>query len=263
MNSNSLSLQGKTILLFGSTGVLGRSHVHQLVSSGADLIIADKPGSNVSELADQYNLPFFYADATNEADIRDLFSDLMKIRKTIQGAIYNVAITSEGLMSSFFDPFPSFAEYPLSLWQKTIDVNLTGAFLFARELSRIFSVQKSGSLIFVSSIYGHLGPDHEIYDGEAFNTFPGYSASKSGIIGLMKWLSTLLAKDNIRINCISPGGIYNHHTDSFKEKYSRRVPMKRMGNSDEISGSIIYLLSDSASYVTGQNLCIDGGLSSW
>ena len=93
------------------------------------------------------------------------------------------------------------------MWKKTIDVNLTGAFLFAREIGKIFKKQKYGNLINISSIYGVVAPDHSIYENEKFDSFPGYSASKFGLIGFSKWLATKWAKNNIRVNCVSPGGI--------------------------------------------------------
>ena len=108
-----------------------------------------------------------------------------------------------------------------------------------------------------------MSPDHKIYKKEKFYSYPDYSASKSGIIGFSKWLSTLWAQKEIRVNCISPGGIFNNHSKNFSKSYSKRVPMNRMGNKNEINGILHYLISDEASYCTGQNFVIDGGLSAW
>ena len=107
-----------------------------------------------------------------------------------------------------------------------------------------------------------VAPDHRIYQGQPFKSFPGYSASKSGIIGLTRWLATWWG-GKIRVNCITPGGVFNNHNDSFVKAYSDRVPMGRMANREELIGIVAYLLSDSASYVTGQNFVIDGGFTTW
>ena len=138
------------------------------------------------------------------------------------GAIYNAAVTSEALLNSG-NRFPTFEDYPLNLWQKAIDINLTGAFLFAREIGKQFKLGKAGSLINISSIYGVVGPDHRIYEGQTFSSFPAYSASKAGIIGLSKWLATWWAKDNIRVNCVTPGGVYNNHNDTFTNAYGNNM----------------------------------------
>ena len=161
------------------------------------------------------------------------------------------------------EAFAEFEDYPLDVWQKTLDVNLTGTFLVAREVGRLMKSEgKGGCMINISSIYGVVGPDHRIYDGQPFKSFPGYSASKSGVIGLTKWLATWWG-ETIRVNCVTPGGVFNGHNDQFVKAYSDRVPMGRMAKREELVGIILYLLSDSSSYVTGQNFIIDGGLTTW
>ena len=161
------------------------------------------------------------------------------------------------------DAFANFENYPIEIWQKTIDVNLTGAFVFARESGRCMKEIGGGHLINVSSIYGIVAPDHRLYNDEPFKSMPGYAASKAGIIGLTNWLSTWWAKDNIRVNCISPGGVDNNHSKGFKEKYSNKTPMGRMAEREELVGMFLFLVSDASSYCTGQNYIVDGGFTTW
>ena len=111
--------------------------------------------------------------------------------------------------------------------------------------------------------YGVVGPDHRIYEDERFKSFPGYSASKAGVIGLTRWLATWWAEDKLRVNCVSPGGVYNGQDPRFVEGYSRRTPVGRMADRHELSGIIFYLLSDASSYCTGQNFIVDGGFTAW
>ena len=108
-----------------------------------------------------------------------------------------------------------------------------------------------------------MGPDHSIYEGQSFRSLPGYSASKSGIIGLARWLATWWAEDNIRVNALSPGGVKNRQPVDFVANYSSRTPLGRMANPSDIAASLVFLLSDASSYYTGQNLIVDGGLTAW
>jgi NAD(P)-dependent dehydrogenase (short-subunit alcohol dehydrogenase family) len=255
-------IKDKRILLLGACGVLGRAHVEILIRHGAFLIIADCPGSSVITDSEALKIPGIEIDVTDELSVIEGIRSASKFYNGIDGAIFNSAITSEAL-AKIDDPLHSFENYPLQLWQKAIDVNLTGAFLFAREVGKIFKTIGGGSLINVSSIYGVVAPDHRIYDNQPFKSFPAYSASKAGIIGLTRWLSTWWAKDNIRVNCVSPGGVFNSHNDEFIKNYSNRTPMGRMANKYEITGILIYLLSNSSSYCTGQNFIVDGGLTAW
>jgi NAD(P)-dependent dehydrogenase (short-subunit alcohol dehydrogenase family) len=259
LNTN---VKGKRVLLLGACGVLGRAHARILVEHEARLIVADQPGSTVSDDAKMLGIPSIEIDAGQEASMVDGIARAAEKFGGLDGAIFNVAITSEGLADDRSD-FPNFETYPLALWQKAIDINLTGSFLFAREAGRVLKNVRGSSLINIASVYGLVGPDHRIYDGQPFKSFPAYSASKAGIIGLTRWLATWWAKDGIRVNCISPGGVYNGHDEFFAAAYGNRTPMGRMADREEITGILIYLLSDSSSYCTGQNFVIDGGLTSW
>jgi 2-deoxy-D-gluconate 3-dehydrogenase len=255
-------IKGKRVLLMGACGILGRAHARILVEHEARLIIADRPGSAVLEDAKSLGIYGVEIDAADEAMMINGVTKAAKQYDGLDGAIFNAAITSEGL-TAIGDPFHAFEDYPLVLWQKAIDVNLTGAFLFAREAGKVLKNGGGGSLISVASTYGVVGPDHRIYNGQSFQSFPAYSASKAGIIGLTRWLATWWGKDKIRVNCVSPGGVFNNHNERFTAAYGNRTPMGRMADKDEITGILIYLLSDSSRYCTGQNFVIDGGFTAW
>jgi NAD(P)-dependent dehydrogenase (short-subunit alcohol dehydrogenase family) len=259
LNTN---IKDKRVLLLGACGVLGRVHARTLVEHEAKLIIADRPGSTVLEDAKLLGIPGIEIDAADEAAMVDGIAKAAKQYDGLDGAIFNAAITSEGL-AAIGDPFHAFENYPIALWQKAIDINLTGAFLFAREAGKILKNGGGGSLINVASHYGVVGPDHRIYEGQSFQSFPAYSASKAGIIGLTRWLATWWGKDSVRVNSVSPGGVFNNHNERFAAAYGNRTPMGRMADKDEITGILIYLLSDSSRYCTGQNFVIDGGFTAW
>ncbi len=255
-------IKNKRILLLGACGVLGRAHAQLLFEQGARLIIADRPGSTVLADAQEMKVPGFEINVADESSMVAGIEQAAKQYDGLDGAVFNAAITSEALASGG-DSFPDFENYPLNLWQKAIDINLTGAFLFAREAGKILKAGGGGSLVNIASIYGVVAPDHRLYEGQPFRSFPAYSASKAGIIGLTRWLATWWAKAGIRVNCISPGGVYNGHNRQFVDAYSNRTPMGRMADREDITGMLVYLLSDSSKYCTGQNMVVDGGLTSW
>jgi len=260
--SNVFDLSGKRILLVGSTGVLGEVYARYFSENKVNAVIADRPGSGVLELAEELGLHGLEMDISIESSVRDGVKHAVSFLGGLDAAVNNAAVTFESFIGRG-DAFAEFEDYPFEVWQKTIDVNLTGAFLFAREAGKVMKESGSGHLINVSSIYGVVGPDHRIYDEQPFSSMPGYSASKAGIIGLTRWLATWWAKDNIRANCISPGGVNNNHNKQFVKKYGDRTPMGRMAERHEMLGMMLFLLSDASSYCTGQNYIVDGGLTAW
>ncbi len=258
-----VNVKDKRILLVGATGVLGRQYSKALVEEGARLIIVDREQSDVKSLAEELDCYSITMDIGDEEQVVEGVKNAAEIYGGFDGVVNNAAITGDVLqnMGAAFAPFE---EYSTELWQKTIDINLTGSFLVARESGRVMKESGlGGCLINVSSIYGVMGPDHRIYEDQSFSSFVGYSASKAGIVGLTLWLATWWAKDNIRVNCLVPGGVFNGQNDKFVEAYSNRIPLDRMATPDDMTGMLIYLLSDSSSYCTGGVYNVDGGLGAW
>lgn len=261
--SKFIPIAGKRVLLVGATGVLGRVYADALVKDGVQLAIADRRQSDVLELARELDCMGLVVDVTDETSVCDMVQQAVDALGGLDGVVSNAAATSEGL-KEHGNAFSPFENYPLNVWQQTIDVNLTGTFLVIREAGRHLLEQGSGgSIVTVSSIYGLVGPDHRIYEDQSFKSFPGYSASKAGVIGLTRWLATWWAQKGIRINCLVPGGVYNDHNESFARAYSNRTPMGRMARKEELTGMLVYLLSDASSYCTGQQFVVDGGFTAW
>jgi NAD(P)-dependent dehydrogenase (short-subunit alcohol dehydrogenase family) len=180
--------------------------------------------------------------------------------------LHNNAAAKSDDLAAFFAPFE---DYSLEQWRKIMAVNLDGAFLVAQSIGREMVEQGAGgSIIQTASIYGAVAPDQRIYEGSEYmrrsiNTPAVYSASKAGIIGLTRYLATYWASYNIRVNTLTPGGIESGQNETFVQRYSGRVPMNRMAKVTELVGALLYLASDASSYVTGQNLIVDGGLTAW
>ena len=180
--------------------------------------------------------------------------------------LHNNAASKSSNLKTFFAPFE---EYTLDQWREVTKVNIDGMFLVAQAVGKKMVEQnKGGSIIQTASVYGLLGPDPRIYEGSSYmdhtiNTPGVYSTSKAAVIGLTKYLATYWANKNIRVNCLTPGGVESGQNDIFKNKYSNRVPLGRMSQPEEMVSALLFLASDASSYVTGQNIIIDGGLSAW
>src|SRR5215475_3014018 len=255
-------LAGKRILLVGATGVLGRGYANAMVRCGARLAIADREQSDVLDFAKMIGATGVEIDVADESSVIAGVERTVAALGGLDGAVANAAATGEFLMKEG-DAFAAFEEYPLAVWQRTIDVNLTGTFLVAREAGRAMKAGGGGSLVTVSSIYGLVGPDHRIYEDQPFKSFAGYSASKAGVLGLTRWLATWWGRDGVRVNCVTPGGVYNNHDPAFAAAYANRTPMGRMADREDLIGIVLFLLSDAAAYCTGQNFVIDGGFTAW
>lgn len=274
MNNNfekfDFSVENKVVAITGSCGTLGNSYVEAFVQNNAIPLMIDRPQQKPIEraqaLSKKYNklVYGFECDLTLEENIKSVFIDIGKKFTKLDVIINNAAVTGEDLLKLGQDnPFPDFEDYPLDLWNFVLKINLTAPFLVAREGYKLLKKSKVPSLINVSSVYGHVAPDHRIYEDMDFSSFAAYSASKSGIHGLTKWLSTYWGSINIRVNTLSPGGIYNNHDEKFNERYSNRVPLGRMGKPEDMVGTMLYLSSDASKYCTGHNFIVDGGLSVW
>ena len=155
-----------------------------------------------------------------------------------------------------------FEEISIDSWRKNVDWQMNSCFLVIREVIKLMRVQNFGSIVNIASIYGVVGNDHTLYENSNIKTAAPYSAIKGGVINFTKYLASLYGKYNIRVNCVSPGGIFDNQDTSFVQAYERRVPMKRMGTPKDIAPSVSFLLSDDAGYITGHNLLVDGGWTS-
>jgi NAD(P)-dependent dehydrogenase (short-subunit alcohol dehydrogenase family) len=180
--------------------------------------------------------------------------------------LHNNAATKTDDLDAFFAPFET---YGLAQWRKVMSVNLDGMFLVAQAVGRRMIEQGTGgSVICTASVYGMVAPDPRIYEGSnymglAINTPAVYSASKAGVIGLARHLAAHWAPHKIRVNVLTPGGVESGQNDAFLRRYADRVPLGRMGRAGELEGALLYLASDASSYMTGQNLVVDGGLTCW
>lgn len=269
-NNSRFSLQGKTIIVTGGAGFLGRNFCHGLAEFGANVVVADLDLAQCQKVAKELeekckvNSLGVCCNVCDSNSVNKMVEQVSLTMKTIDVLVNNAAYRGK----SSKDLCALFEEYSLEEWKKMLDVNINGTFLCSQAVGKVMLKQKhGGSIIQISSIYGFLGTDHRIYensnlDGARFNNPASYSTSKGAIIALTKYLATYWT-DKIRVNILSPGGVKKDQPDSFINDYSKRVPMKRMAQPDELIGALVYLASDASNYVTGQNIIVDGGFSSW
>jgi NAD(P)-dependent dehydrogenase (short-subunit alcohol dehydrogenase family) len=204
-------------------------------------------------------------DVSNPESVRAMVERTVSHFGHIDILLNNAASKSQDL-GEFFAPTE---EYSLDEWRKVMSVNIDGMFLVAQAVGRQMMKQgKGGSIIQTASIYGIMASDKRIYEGSFYlgrqiSNPAAYSASKAAVVGLTKHLAAYWADKGIRVNTLVPGGVESGQNDTFKSRYSARVPMNRMGLAHEMVGAVVYLASDASSYVTGQNIVVDGGLSTW
>ena len=270
MNMNTLfSLKGKVAIVTGALGLIGKKHCIALNEAGAHVIVADLDEQTCNEFA-QNNLEYsigHFLDVTDKESIDKLLKTVLINYRKVDILVNNAAIND-----MFEDPKAAteqskFENYPIELWQKSIDVNLTGAFLCSQVIGSQMVNQKKGCIINIASTYGITAPDQDLYkDMDGNQTFykpPAYSVTKAGIIMLSKYLAAYWGKSGIRVNTLTPGGVKNGQNDFFIEKYSKKTPLGRMAEPVDYMGALIFLASDASSYMTGANLVVDGGWSCW
>ena len=201
-------------------------------------------------------------DVGSEEEIEAIFKNLQSDGLNPNVVLNNAAITGEFLMGAG-KSFPNFANTSIEDWEKTIRVNLTGAFMIARQMDRDIVGKYPVQLINVASMYALKGPHHQIYEGMPFKPFSAYSATKAGIHGLTVWLAGYWAKRECTVNTIAPGAVYNAHSDEFQKRVGELIMNGRMAGPQEIADVMIFLCSDNARYMTGQIVNVDGGFSGW
>lgn len=265
---NQFSIKNKNIVITGAAGILGKKLSQSLLNSGAHLALIDKDEKTLNKLkkdlkiAEDNFFEIYVTDLTKEKEVNKTIKSLSKKFNSIDVLINNAA--SKG--NSIKDFLLPFEDYKLSTWNSIIEGNLTSMFLMSKGIGKIMKNQNYGSIIQIASIYGVTTPKNDVYEGSFYNGYKistpaAYSVSKSGVIALTKYLASYWGKYNIRVNTISPGGIFSGQNENFVTNYSKKVPLGKMASGNDIVGTSIFLSSDASSYITGQNLIVDGGFT--
>jgi len=261
-------IKKKIIILTGSAGFLGPDYANFLSSLGANVILVDidkiKNKSLEKKLSQKYhtNPMAIQCDITNEKDVEEMTEQVMKKYKKIDALVNNAVFHPKTKNKNKAINFESF---PLELWNQAISVDLSGTFLCCREIGRVMKKQKKGSIVNISSIYGLVGADQRIYGKSKLNSPISYAATKGAIINITKYLAAYWHNTNVRVNTLSLGGVKDnlYMQQEFVKNYSKKTILGRMAEKSEYNGGLLFLISDASSYMTGSNLVIDGGWTSW
>jgi NAD(P)-dependent dehydrogenase (short-subunit alcohol dehydrogenase family) len=241
-----MRLKDKIIFVSGANGLLGREIVQRIKEEEGMCISAD------------INLETDIEAATIQCDITDEVSVKQAIDTVCQeyGRIDGVVNTAYPRTKDWGNKFELIE---VESWRKNIDMQLNSVFLLSRAALEKMKDQRKGVVINLSSIYGIVGPDFSVYEGTSLTMPAAYAAIKGGIINFTKYLASYYGPHNLRVNCVSPGGIFDQQPERFVQNYEQKVPMRRMGLPADIAGPVCFLLSDESSYITGHNLVVDGG----
>ncbi|MEA2007873.1 MAG: SDR family oxidoreductase [Chloroflexota bacterium] len=299
---DTFNITGRVAVVTGGGGLLGREFCRTLGEGGASVVVADLDGALACNLASDLasaGVPSLgvQADVSNPDSVQNMVAQTQKAFGSLDILVNSAALDpkvrnqesrrtgeqesrgtgeqgnrkqeTDPLIPDVLIPDPlshTFEDYPLELWQRAIDVNLTGMFLASQAAVRPMLEQNRGVIINICSIYGLAGPDQRIYQREGhppqFKPVH-YSVTKAGVLGLTRYLATYYAGTNIRANALTPGGVYNGHDETFVKSYSARSVMGRMARKNEMNGALLFLASDASAYMTGANLVVDGGWTAW
>jgi NAD(P)-dependent dehydrogenase (short-subunit alcohol dehydrogenase family) len=239
-------LKDKVIIVTGGSGLIGKAIVYDLEQNGANVINAEIC------VETDINNGQVKCDITSVESIDNLISLVLEKYGHIDGLVNNAYPRTKDWGNKFED-------VSYNSWSQNVDMQLNSCFYLSQKTLEIMRKQQSGAVVNITSIYGVVGNDFTIYEGFGGTSPAAYSAIKGGIVNFSRYLASYYGKYNVRVNCVSPGGIIDKQHPSFIKKYSHKSPLKRLGKPEEIAPSVSFLLSDKASFITGHNLMVDGG----
>lgn len=239
------SIKNKVIVVTGGNGLLGKQMVSTFREQGAVVIAADI-------YFEEKGVDDLVIDITDEDSVKRGISDIVEKYNQIDGWVNNAYPRTK-------DWGNKFEAIPLESWRKNVDMHLNGYFLCCQVVLEQMKNQGFGSLINMSSIYGLVGPDFAVYEGTEMTMPAAYSAIKGGLNNFTRYLASYYGTYQVRVNTVSPGGIFDNQPESFVNNYNKKVPMKRMGTPKDIVSAVCFLITDDSSYITGHNLVVDGG----
>lgn len=267
--AGSFDLEGRLAVVTGGSGLLGRTFAAALAEHGAAVAVLDLDGDSAEVVARGIRelggeALAVRCDVADPVAIEEAVQKINDWRGVPHVLVNNAATKTDDIAAFFSDT----TETDLERWRKVMSVNLDGMFLVARAFGRNMVEARRGSIIQTASVYGIVAPDLRIYQDLEFLGAPmtspvTYTVSKAGVVGLSRHLAIEWAHANVRVNTLAPGGVRGNQDERFIERYSRRVPLGRMAEPHEVGGAVVFLASDASTYVTGQVITVDGGLTAW
>jgi 2-deoxy-D-gluconate 3-dehydrogenase len=271
---NQFDLTGRVAVVTGGPGLLGREFCRTLAEAGAAVVVADLQGGAAAAVASDLlhrdsRAIGVQTDITNPESVHNLITSTLTAFGRLDILVNSAALDPKvdpAALQNRTTPLGAFEDYPLDAWKAALDVNLTGMFLCCQAAVRPMLTQGSGVIVNICSMYGLVGPDQRLYqrDGQQVTYKPVYySVTKAGVLGMTNYLATYYAGKNIRVNALTPGGVFNNHDETFTTAYAARAVLGRMADKGEMNGALLFLASDASAYMTGANLVVDGGWTAW
>jgi len=266
---NIFNLKDKIAIITGGAGLLGNEYAKALVSCGASVAIVDTDEIKINKLKTLLQEKFnarvlgLVADISKKEEAEKMVKEAIAIFGKIDILINNAGVSGKFESGNIA---PLFENYPQEEWDKAWAVNVTGMFLCAQAAGREMIKSGGGVMVNISSIYGVVAPDQRLYNKEGELNFVkpvSYSVTKSAILNLTRYLAAYWGGKNIRVNTLTPGGVFDNQDTAFVQKYNNKTPLGRMANPDDMVGPMLFLVSDASKYMTGANLVIDGGQTIW
>ena len=272
MADNFFDIEEKVVVVTGGLGLLGRQFSLSLLERGAKVAVFDRTigeagaSEKLGTTSNKNELLVVSADVTKRDSIEKALAQV-NAKWGVPHALVNAAALDSPPNAPAAENGP-FETYPETSWDQVINVNLKGVFLCCQVAGGQMASAGRGSIINIGSTYGLVSPDQRIYEhrrasGTPFFKPVAYSASKSGLLNLSRYLATYWAPRGVRVNTLTLGGVFNNQDPEFVKQYCARVPLGRMARADEYNGTVIFLISDASSYMTGSNLIVDGGWTAW
>lgn len=259
---NKFNLEGKVVVITGGCGLIGRAFVEASAQFGANVVIADlsktKPTASAKGLEVRFKRKMMGApvNISKRKSVETLLQSILGDFGKIDGLVNCHQFSP----SRFFTRFEDYTDRD---WDVIIESNLKGTFLSCQILGGWMAEHEGGCIINMPSVYSVVAPNQNLYKGTKMGCPAAYSASKGGVQALSQYLATFWAPKAVRVNMITPHGVWNHHEEQFEINFSQFLPLGRMSHNHEVAGALIYLLSDASSFVTGHNLLVDGGWTTW
>lgn len=260
-----MDLTGRHALVTGGAGHIGLAACETLLELGATVTVLDVDASACRERIDLLSpqapgrVEAMPCDLGDEQTTRSTVRSVIARRERLDILVHTAAYVGTTRVAGWAEPFE---RQTVQAWDAAMRVNLTSAFVIVQEARDALAATGSGSAILIASTYGLVGQDIRLYEGTELVNPVGYGVSKGGLLQLTRSLATLLAP-RLRVNAISPGGIWREQPEVFVERYGARTPLRRMGREEDLKGAIAYFASDLSAYVTGHNLVVDGGWTAW
>jgi len=265
-------LSDQVVIVTGGAGLLGKSYAKTLATAGAHVVVADINGEGAERLAKTVTEASGVISLGIETDVSQPESVTAMVDTVLKRFGRIDVLVNNAALDPKFDPEHAvehtnrFEEFPLSAWREALAVNVTGMFLCAQAVTPTMVEAGRGVIVNISSTYGVVGPDQRLYqrEGQSPRYKPvTYTVSKAAALGLTRYLATYFTGTGIRVNALTPGGVYDGHDDEFVRRYSAKTVLGRMAEADEMASALLFLVSDASSYMTGANLVVDGGWTAW